>query len=141
MLNRIALAFIFSLPLLVLSPTNIHAQETLTVEQAIELALKNNYDIQIAKNRVEIASLNNTVGNAGMLPKANITVSDNATLSHLDQKLANGTETVKDNTWCPGVCCPEVCFPNFFNDTPLEYVRVSEISAIQSMNSRNLSRR
>ena len=58
--------------------------------------MKNNYDIQIAKNRTDITSLNNTVGNAGMLPKANIAVTDNATLNHLDQKLANGTETLKN---------------------------------------------
>lgn len=97
MLNKLALFFILSRALLVLSPINIFSQEVLTIEQAIELTLKNNYDIQIAKNRVEIASLNNTVGNAGMLPKANVTVTDNASFNHLDQKLSNGIETQKDN--------------------------------------------
>ena len=64
------------LSFLVLSSTNLCAQETLTIEQAVELALKNNYDIQIAKNDAEIAARNNTVGNAGMLPKVNATVRD-----------------------------------------------------------------
>ncbi len=92
MLNRIALIFV-----LFFLADKIFSQEVLTVQQAIEFALKNNYDIQIAKNRLEITTLNNTVGNAGMLPRANITVTDNASLNHLDQKLANGTETKKDN--------------------------------------------
>ena len=90
MQNRILL-FVFFLVV----AGKIFAQEILTPEQAVELVLKNNFDIQIAKNRADIASLNNSVGNAGMLPKANVTVTDNASLNHLDQKLANGTETIK----------------------------------------------
>jgi outer membrane protein len=52
----------------------LSAQETLTVEQAIELVLKNNYDIQLAKNEADIAARNNSVGNAGMLPRINGTL-------------------------------------------------------------------
>ncbi len=46
-----------------------HAQENLlTLEEAVSIALKNNYDIQMASNTSRQAELNNTVGNAGMLP-------------------------------------------------------------------------
>jgi len=76
---------------------NVSAQEILTPEQAIEIALKNNYDIQLAKNEAEIAVRNNSVGNAGMLPKVNATVSDNYTLNNLNQKFTNGTEIDKNN--------------------------------------------
>lgn len=75
----------------------VHSQQLLTVEQAVELALKNNYDILIAKNDAEIAARNNTVGNAGMLPKINATVGDNYTLNNLNQKFTNGTEINKNN--------------------------------------------
>ena len=96
MLNRIVLIFV--LPLLVLSRTTLlHAQEVLTVEQAIELALKNNYDIQIAKSRSEISALNNSAGNAGMLPKVNATLSDNANLNQVNQKFSSGLEVDKNN--------------------------------------------
>jgi multidrug efflux pump len=79
--------------LLLLSLTGtVQAQETLTVEQAIEIALKNNYDILIAKNAAEIAHRNNTVGNAGMLPTVGATLSDNFTLTNLNQRFTNGTE-------------------------------------------------
>jgi outer membrane protein len=47
--------------------TNLNAQ-TLTLDEAIQIALEKNYDIQIAKNEMAIASNNNRAGNAGMLP-------------------------------------------------------------------------
>jgi len=97
MLNKLLRMLFIFLSLLMLSSTNLCAQETLTVEQAIELALKNNYDIQIAKNDADIASRNNSVGNAGMLPKVNATVADNYTLNNLNQKFTNGTEINKNN--------------------------------------------
>lgn len=70
------------------------AQETLTLEQAIELALKNNYDILIARNEAEIADKNNTIGNAGMLPAINATLSDNYTLNNLNQQFSNGAPEI-----------------------------------------------
>ncbi len=95
MLNRTV--FFFLLSLCVSVPVNLLAQETLTLEQAIEQVLKNNYDIQIAKNEADIAARNNSVGNAGMLPKVNATLSDNFTLNNLNQKFTNGTEIDKNN--------------------------------------------
>lgn len=85
----------------------INAQEVLTVEQAVEIALQNNYDIQLAENEAEIAKRNNTVGNAGMLPTVGATVSDNFTLNNLNQEFTNGTEInrngVTGNTIAAGV--------------------------------------
>lgn len=49
------------------------AQETLKLQDAIVLALKNNYSISLAKNTAAIADVNNSVGNAGMLPKLDVT--------------------------------------------------------------------
>jgi outer membrane protein TolC len=89
--------FVFVISLLCIKAPNAKAQELLTVEQAINMALKNNFDIQIAKNDAEIASRNNTVGNAGMLPRVNGTVSDNYTLNNLNQQFTNGTEINKNN--------------------------------------------
>lgn len=66
--------------------------QTLSVEQAIETALKNNYGILLAKNEAEIAARNNSVGNAGMLPRITGTLGDNFTLNTLNQKFANGNE-------------------------------------------------
>jgi outer membrane protein TolC len=54
--------------LLILSFSAIMAQENLTLQQAIEIALANNFSIKIAKNNQQISENNHTTGNAGMLP-------------------------------------------------------------------------
>lgn len=49
------------------------AQETLSLKDAIALALQNNYSISMAKNNLQISEINNSAGNAGMLPKLDLT--------------------------------------------------------------------
>lgn len=44
------------------------AQGVLTLDEAVKIALENNYAIKIAKSNQKIADNNNTRGNAGMLP-------------------------------------------------------------------------
>lgn len=68
------------------------ADPLLSVEEAIRIALEANYEIRISQADAEIAHLNNTRGNAGMLPTVNLVVNENFTLSAFQQKLANGTE-------------------------------------------------
>jgi len=51
-----------------LFPLIVSAQDQMTVEDAIKIGLKNNYDIQIAKNTAEIAGNNRGKGTAGFLP-------------------------------------------------------------------------
>lgn len=86
---------IYSLIIAAIAVANLNtatAQETLTLEQAIELALKNNYDILLARNEAEIANRNNTIGNAGMLPTINATLSDAYTLNNLHQEFVSQPE-------------------------------------------------
>ncbi len=81
------LLIIFSLSLLV-----AEAQDKMTIDEAIEIALKNNYDIQISKKDVEIAKTNNTSGNAGMLPDIGISGSGSYALKNVNQKVTGGSE-------------------------------------------------
>lgn len=75
--------------------TNLFGQgPVLTPDEAVRIALENNYDIRLSRADAEVARLNNTKGNAGMLPNVNLVVNDNFTLSAFQQKLANGTEFV-----------------------------------------------
>jgi len=60
MIKIILMLLIVSLPL--------YAQQEMTVEDAIKLGLKNNYDIQIARNDAEIALNDKGKGIAGFLP-------------------------------------------------------------------------
>jgi outer membrane protein TolC len=67
-----------------------NAQKVLTIDDAISTALKNNFDILIAGNDANTAKVNNTAGNAGMLPTFAITGSGNYGLSNTTQKLSSG---------------------------------------------------
>ena len=58
--------------ILLLLPTIIFSQENLSLENAIKIGLKQNFDIQINKRNLEISKLNNNRGKAGALPKINL---------------------------------------------------------------------
>ena len=58
--------------ILLLLPTIILSQENLSLENAIKIGLKQNFDIQINKRNLEISKLNNNPGKAGALPKINL---------------------------------------------------------------------
>lgn len=49
------------------------AQDTLKLQDAIVIALDKNFSISLAKNNTAITEVNNSLGNAGMLPKLDIT--------------------------------------------------------------------
>lgn len=57
-----------TLLLLIGSSSIALAQDTLSLQSAIEEALRNNFSIQIAKSKVEAADNNNNLGNAGFYP-------------------------------------------------------------------------
>ncbi|MFM2284219.1 MAG: hypothetical protein RL222_1723 [Bacteroidota bacterium] len=75
------------------------AQELLTPEQAVTMAVAANYDIVIARNESEIASIYNNNATAGMLPTINVTTGDVFNLPNINQKFTTGQE-VKRN-WVP----------------------------------------
>jgi outer membrane protein TolC len=72
------------------------AQPLLSPDEAVSIALKNNYDILVAHNDAEIAKVNNTLGNAGMLPSVSVNGSDNLSTNTIDQKPQSGLE-IKSN--------------------------------------------
>ncbi len=66
------------------------ATDNLTFGKAIEIALQNNYSIKISKVNQNIAANNNTAGNAGMLPKLDVTAGAAYSNTNLDMKLLTG---------------------------------------------------
>jgi outer membrane protein len=73
-------------------------QKPLTLAEAINTALKSSYDIQLAKNNVEISNINNNRGVAGGLPTVTGTLSDNQQLTSINQEYADVTRnTTRDN--------------------------------------------
>ncbi len=88
---------IFLLTLLIISLTTFAQLPNLTLEEAINIALKNNFGIQIGQNDAIIARNNVTKGNAGFEPNLNLVVTENPSLGLLNQKLGNGTEANRTN--------------------------------------------
>lgn len=77
------------------SETN--AQEVLTLESAVKIALENNYEIKIATNNLTIQKTNVAIGNAGMLPTVTANVLDNNSIQNSSQTRQDGTENELDN--------------------------------------------
>lgn len=63
---------------------------TLSYQNAVELALKNNFDIQIATNDSKIAETQNTYGNAGFLPKVDLNASATIANNNTRQEFSSG---------------------------------------------------
>ena len=73
------------------------AQEVLTLESAVKIALENNYEIKIATNNLTIQKTNVAIGNAGMLPTVTANILDNNSIQNSSQTRQDGTETKLDN--------------------------------------------
>lgn len=73
------------------------SQELLSLEDAVKIALENNYEIRISKNDLSIDKTNASIGNAGMLPKVAANVIDNNSIQNTTQTRSDGTTTTLDN--------------------------------------------
>ena len=71
---------------------SLSAQETLTPEMAIELALKNNFSILIARNNQLSVEAGTTRGNAGMLPRVDVNAGVGLQNTNINQRFSNGIE-------------------------------------------------
>ncbi len=70
-------------------------QQRLTLQDAVNAALKNSYDIQLAKNAVEISTINNNIGIAGGLPTVTATANDNEQLTNINQKYSDASRNAQ----------------------------------------------
>ena len=70
---------------------------SLSLKQAIDIALQQNLEIQISQTELEIAQTNNNWGNAGALPTVIANVSNTEAKSNINQKLSNGNSIVRNN--------------------------------------------
>ncbi len=85
--------FLFQIVLFVFVP-KLMAQDVLTVDQAIQIALKN---IKIATNELSVDKENNSIGNAGMLPQVDASLTKNNSIQNSKQTQSNGIVTERDN--------------------------------------------
>lgn len=93
------LLFLLGLPFLLQAQTD----GTLTYEQAIAAALKNNFDIRLAANQSEILNLENNLGNAGFLPSLDVNAGGNAARNTTRQEFSNGQSVNRPGVVSSGI--------------------------------------
>ena len=73
--------------------TTVKAQDTarLTLKDAVEIALKNNYNIKLSQNNSTIAGNNVTIGNAGFLPQVTGNLTSNNSIQTTQQTRTDGS--------------------------------------------------
>jgi outer membrane protein len=70
--------------------TGLSFSQKLELKEALNIALKNSLDIQLTRNLVEIATVNNYIGMAGGLPLVTGAATDNYGINGVNQKLNTG---------------------------------------------------
>lgn len=89
-------ALLFALVVLCTGTQLAFGQERLSLEQAITTALKNNYDIKLVNNDVQIAKNNVNPGNAGMLPNVEGSFNDGGSRQNITRTQSNGNQQTLD---------------------------------------------
>ncbi|MBK9400265.1 MAG: TolC family protein [Bacteroidetes bacterium] len=81
---------------LIIGCTTVQAQESLLLKDAITITLEKNYDVQVAKLTSRQAEINNSAGEAGMLPVVSLDGNYSKTDLNLKQNLADGRVIEQD---------------------------------------------
>ncbi|WP_286813574.1 MULTISPECIES: TolC family protein [unclassified Maribacter] len=92
-MNITKLPFLF----LIILHLNAAAQEILTIEDAVKITVKNNYQIITAANNLKIDSVSVSPGFAGMLPTLEASIEDNNSVQNLSQTRTDGSQVEQDN--------------------------------------------
>lgn len=87
---------ISAIAILLFLGANVSGADTLTLGQAIELALEKNFSIRIARSSDTIAENNVTAGNAGMLPALDANAGTNYSSTNVDMEFVDGRKITKD---------------------------------------------
>ncbi len=88
--------FISAFIIISVSFTVIYPQESLSLEDAVKIALQNNYSINIAKNEKKISDSNYSLGNAGFLPRLDATGSYTKSSNNTSQEFLSGQKISRD---------------------------------------------
>lgn len=87
----------------ILFASTLNAQPILTLEEAVRIALENNYDVRIAANNLSIDRNNVTYGNAGFLPSVGANFSNNNSIESTRQNRSDGTVREGNNVNNSGI--------------------------------------
>lgn len=131
--------FILNL-LLLLGIVRSSAQDTLELVMAIQIGLENNFDIKISEGQKNIASNNNTLGNAGFLPTLDLNSAQRYSVENTSQVFVSGDEQNRDgaksNTFLAGASFNWILFDGvtmFYTKDRLEELEKQGIAITESV--------
>jgi outer membrane protein len=115
------------------------SQQKLSLTDAINTALKNSYDIQLAQNNIDISALSNHIGIAGGLPIVSATLSDNEQLTSINQKFPDPTrDTKRDNVGSNNLAAGITGSMLLYNGQRVQATK-SRLAALQQQNQQLLA--
>lgn len=79
------------------SSVNVFAQQTISLPDAINIALKNSLDVQVSKNNIEANSILNNYGVAGGLPVVTSSATNTETVTSINQKYSDASRNTQRN--------------------------------------------
>lgn len=114
------------------------AQESLTLQQAIEIGLKNNYSIIISKNQSVAAANNVSLGNAGALPQLNLNLAQTNSINDIKQKYSTGAEVNKTNATSDALTASAAFTWTVFDGFQMfaSYNKLKELESLGELNAR-----
>lgn len=113
------------------------AQELLTLEEALRIALENNFDIRIAANNLKIDRNNVTYGNAGFLPSVGADFSNNNSIEDSRQERSDGTVREGNGVKSSGTNYGVGLNWTIFNGFGM-FVRYDQLKALRELGEENL---
>ncbi|MES2828274.1 MAG: TolC family protein [Bacteroidota bacterium] len=124
--------------ILFICPGKLWAQEKLTLQEAITLALQNNFDIKLVSNDIQIAKNNVNLGNAGILPRLDGSFSEGGSIQNTTRTQSSGAEQtlngVRNTNMAYGVALGWTIFDGLQMFTNLE--RLKELQKQGEVNSK-----
>lgn len=134
---RIFVLTVFVLPLF-FAGGRVHAQDTLTLEEAISITLENNYNIKLVANTLQMDRNNVSIGNAGMLPTVGANFNNNNSIQDSRLLLASGEvrerNGAKNSSMNVGVGITWTIFDGF-----RMFARYEQLQEMQKLGEANLS--
>jgi len=129
--------FVLLLICLTLSGAISFSEDTLTLPEAMKIALENNWGIILAENESRIAGLNNTLGNAGFLPSLDASAGWSRNVNNTYQKYFDGRTREGNNAVSNSVSAGVQLTWTIFDGLNM-FIQKKKLSQLESMSQTQL---
>lgn len=113
------------------------AQEKLTLEEAVQIALQNNYDIKLSNNSVELAKVDVSRGLSALYPTVTGNFNTNNTVSNTNQTLSNGQSQEREGAKNTNLAYGPVLNWRIFDGFEM-FARYDQLKEFQKLGESNL---